>query len=786
VSLPIQDSVSQQAKVVRVVRRGAAFLAAFLVLAAVATGIAGIRLSRSLSSHLAGEGAILLYSAPAYITQGLPATGEEIVRELRLAGYTGDPSNPTGSFRLTGDSIEVNPGPESYDPGSRVRILLKDGVIAGLSSPATQVSVARYGLEPQPLGRVANGLIERFHPVRFQDVPKVLVNALLSAEDKRFFAHPGFDPLRLLKAAWVNARRGRKEQGGSTLTMQLARILYLRPEKTWSRKLQEIAIAAILETKLSKQQILEQYINNVYLGTRDGISIHGFGQASETYFSHGLSDLSVEEAALLAGMVQRPGYFDPIRHPERALARRNTVLRLMQNNHYLTQAERQRFSQAPSSVTPVDSAIPDDQWFLELAADEGRRLVTRAPQGRLYTTLDSELQRAAVEGVRVGLLEVDKRAARKTGHGLPQVALVAIDSHTGEVKALIGGRDFFQSEVNHSTAQRQPGSVFKPFVYAAALQSKHGSFTAATILNDDPITLKVGSEEYSPTNWGGDHAGQFTMRRALASSNNIATVSLAEQVGFESVLEVALASGLNDRLRATPSLALGSYEVSPLEMAGAYTVFANRGIAIKPKFLAAMRKQADAPVQREDRPVLSPAVAFVMQDLLAEVLRSGTGAGVHQRGFDVAAAGKTGTSRDGWFAGYVSNLICVVWVGYDDNADLDIEGASSALPIWTEFMKRASRRIDFRQPLGAPPSTVVAVRIDTETGLIAGERCKKVRYEYFVRGTEPKQLCTHEPALTQPAEPHSRLIDGSRVRKRVTAFESFMAFSASRTPGTRV
>jgi penicillin-binding protein 1B len=351
----------------------------------------------------------------------------------------------------------VNPGRNSYAPGNRVRIRLKGGVITGLSSPETRRDMAQYGLEPEPLGRVANGLIERFHPVRFQDVPRVLVNALLSAEDKRFFTHPGFDSLRLLKAGWVNARNGRKEQGGSTLTMQLARNLYLRPEKTWARKIEEIAISAILETKLSKDEILEQYINSVYLGTRDGISIHGFGQATETYFSHGLSDLSVAEAALLTGMIQRPGYFDPIRHRDRAMARRNVVLRLMQKNHYLSEADRVHFSQVQLSIAPRNPEMRDDQWFLELAADEGQHLAARELRGPLYTTLDSELQRAAMEGVRAGLLEVDQRAAHKTGHGLPQVALVAIDSHTGEVKALIGGRDFSQSEVNHSTAQRQPG-----------------------------------------------------------------------------------------------------------------------------------------------------------------------------------------------------------------------------------------------------------------------------------------------------------------------------------------
>lgn len=724
--------------------RPLALLAASLLLAAFVGTALFFRLSHTLDSRLAdARRAYVLYSAPAYLSPGNPATTQQIVGVLRAAGYTEDASNSVGSYRVQQDTVEVIPGPQSYAPSNPVRIRLRQGLVASLESPAG-VSIDRYGLEPRPLARLTGGLIQSHHPLHFEDLPKALVNALLAAEDKRFFHHPGFDPLRLVKATWVNVRNRRKEQGGSTLTMQLARNLYLGPEKTWGRKLREIAIATVLETRLSKQEIFEQYVNSVYLGTRGGIPIHGFGEAARILFSRDLSDLTSAEAALLAGMVQRPAFFDPVRNPKRALARRNTVLRLMKKNGSITDDEMEAAVRTPISIRPSEPAtFLNDRAFLRLAADEIQQRPSNG--GAVYTSLDPELQRDAAEAVRIGLLEVDKRAARTIRRGRPEVALVALDSHTGEVKALIGGRDFSQSQLNHATAQRQPGSVFKPFVYAAALQSKRASYTAATILNDDPISITFRDEEYSPTNWGGYHDGQFTLRHALAMSNNIAAVALAEQVGYADVRAIAIASGLNERLGATPSLALGSYETSPLEMAASYTVFANGGTAVRPIFLTrALLPKTDGSAQSHLRRVLSPPVAFIMQDLLTEVLRSGTGAGVHSRGFHVPAAGKTGTSRDGWFVGYVSNLICAVWIGYDDNADLKIEGANSALPVWTEFMKRASQRREFRQPLGGPPSGIAVLRIDAESGLIAGERCEKVRYEYFIRGTEPKRICTHE------------------------------------------
>ena len=684
---------------------------------AIAAAVLCIRVSISLKNKLADSGpcgTTTLYSRPATVATGDEFTTGEIATELRAAG---------SAYQLSQDAITINP--------ASTRIRVSGGKIVEITDLRDGQTQTEFKLPPQVLAQVHCGVLEDKRPLRFEDIPPSVVHALLSAEDKHFFVHAGFDPFRLAKAFWVNLKSRRPDQGGSTLTMQLARSLYLDPEKTWGRKLQELLIAQALEFRLSKKQIFEQYANRIYFGRRAGVNITGFEAAAEYYFSRRLSELSVTQAATLAGIVQRPSYFDPLRHPDRALARRNTVLTLMHRNGYLSEADLAVMARAPLSTARGESNNLSAPWFVSLA----RNQLGKSAAARSDSSLDPLLQRAAAEAITAGLEEVDKRAA-SLGPGRPEVALVALDPRTGEVRALIGGRDYSKNEVNHAIAQRQPGSVFKPFVYAAALESAKGKFTAATLLDDEPTTFKFGVQSYTPGNFG-DSYGQLTLRHALAYSDNIATVSLAEQVGYDKVAQLALAAGFNNRIQPTPALALGAYESSALEIAGAYSLFANGGSVSKPTFLV---RNAVAP----GATILNPAVAFLMQDLLAEVLRSGTAADVHSRGFNLPSAGKTGTTRDGWFAGYVSNLICVVWVGYDDNTDLKLEGAKSALPIWTEFMKRAAKRAEYRQPLGKIAPGITMARIDADTGLLAGPNCPKVRLEYFLRGTEPHEICDQE------------------------------------------
>jgi penicillin-binding protein 1B len=577
----------------------------------------------------------------------------------------------------------------------------------------------------------------------------------------------------------VDLKDGRKEQGASTLTMQLARNFWLEPEKRWKRKIEEFLLTMHLEEKLSKQQIFEYYANQVYLGRRGTFSINGFGEGARSYFGKDLPQLTVAEAALLAGIVQRPSYYNPYRYPERARERRNLVLGLMRQNGYLTEQTWRAAVEAPVMVAPERPEFVESQFFLDLMNDE---LQSKLDEGEkntryIYTSLDSDLQAAAQEAVRIGIQNVDQQLRKKKRQALPQeqpqVALVALDPHTGEVRALVGGRDYGVSQFNHALAMRQPGSVFKPFVYAAALdtgiEGGPNIFTQASTLDDEPATFTYGNQVYTPNNFGGDFMGTVTLPTALAHSLNVATVELAQEVGYRKVADLARRSGLNDSVRATPAIALGAYEATPLEIAGAYTVFANQGVHLEPTTISLIRASNGTVLYQggpEQQPVLDPRVAYLAVNMMQEVLRSGTGAGVRARGFALPAAGKTGTSRDGWFAGFTSQLLCVVWVGFDDNRDLGLEGAKSALPIWTEFMKRAAQMRPYRdvQPFKAPAG-IVSAEICNDSGELAGASCPDVRMDVFLKGTQPVVECQmHGTPRQQSADRIIELPD-SPIRK---------------------
>ena len=741
-------------------------LAACLALFVTAGVIGYIRLSRFVDGRLVqgfyGD-SVVLYAGPRTLAAGDVISADQVVASLRESGYTESVENSAGFFKRAGDTLEIHPGPSSYFKPEAVIATFTDKGVTKLVNVRDGRSVDEYALEPQVLATLNGSEREKRRIVRFAGIPKVLVNALLAAEDKRFFSHAGFDPLRLVKAAAVDLKSQRKEQGGSTLTMQLARNLYLDSDKKWKRKASELMITLMLEHKLTKEQIFENYANRVYLGRSNGFSVLGFAKAAQVYFGKDLSQIDLPEAAFLAGMVQRPSYYEPQHHLARAIERRNVVLRLMRQNDFIDSERLQNAVEEPVSLA---HAIPDTgeaPYFLSLALSELQDATqSGAAPTRVYTTLDPDLQRSAADAVRVGLKEVDGYIARRRPnerHDVPQVALIALDPHTGEVKAVIGGRHYGTSQLNHVLAKRQPGSIFKPFVYAAAL-SPGGNMTPASTVVDQPTTFHFGKDLYQPGNFGEHFYGTVTLRRALAKSMNIATVRVAEKVGYDKVVNVAHNAGLNNLIMPTPAVALGSYETTPLEMAGAYTVFANQGIYTQPHFLSEARDQNGNVIfsqkPRQHR-ALDEGVTFLMQDMLEEVLRSGTAASVKSRGLLAQAAGKTGTSRDGWFAGFTSDLVCIVWVGYDDNSDLDLEGARSALPIWTEFMKRATA-LRGAQPLASMPNSVVCVSIDTDTGLTAGPLCTRVRREYFLAGTQPRK-CTHEempqqlePVLT-PSEP---------------------------------
>jgi penicillin-binding protein 1B len=721
------------------------------------------RLAREIDKPLARgpfASTVDIYSAPSTVSVGDEWTAAELAARLRRSSYTTVADSPVGWYDLQKDAIEIFPGKDAHPGGEPAALYFAGAKVSRIVSLDDNTDRISYQLPPQLIANLSENHEER-RLARFADLPPDLVNAVVSVEDKRFFSHSGIDFLRLAKAAYIDLKTGRKEQGASTLTMQLARSLWLRPQKRWRRKLEEIAITLHLEHKLGKRQIFEDYANQVYLGQRGAISITGFGEAARFYFGKDVSQLDLPEAALLAGLIQRPSYYNPYRYPQRAIERRNLVLTLMRQNGYLSAEQAEKASAQPIMLAPEHSEILETSYFLDAANEELQaRLDDHERSSRyVFTTLDPDLQAAAEAAVKSGMGVVDQQLRKRKGReaipaGQPQVALVALDPHTGEVRALVGGRDYDASQLDHVLAKRQPGSVFKPFVYAAALNTAVTGgpqiFTPATVINDSPTTFFFDGKAYSPDNFDQTFMGDVTLREALAHSLNVATVKLAEEVGYGKVVALARRAGLPGDIEPTPAVALGAYEATPLQIAGAYAVFANGGVRVSPTTVTTVRSR-NGQVLYEHQPdpqrVLDPRVNYLMVSMLEDVLRIGTGTGVRARGFELPAAGKTGTSRDGWFAGFTSRLLCVVWVGFDDNRELHLEGARSALPIWTDFMKRAAKLRAYRdaQPF-ASPHGLVSLRICSDSGKLAGPACPRTRMETFVEGTEPTLECQlHKP-----------------------------------------
>jgi penicillin-binding protein 1B len=701
----------------------------------------------------------LLYAAPQPVSIGEEIQVKDIAESLRRAGYSESSNNRLGWYHVRPDAIEINPGPDAFDSEGGV-IKVERGHVSQIISLRDQTERNEFLLEPELMTNLFDRSRAKRQIVHFNDIPQVMINAVLAAEDKHFFQHAGFDPISIIRAVWVDIRDRKSSQGASTLSQQVARTLWLGTERGWRRKLPETMITLHLEQKLSKQQIFEYYANSIDIGHQGSFGIQGFAKGAEVYLGKDLSKVSIAEAAFLAGMPQSPMGRNPFKYPDRAKARRDAVLKSMREDGFITDLQYQDAIASPLKVTREMAESSDAPFFVDLVNDT---LLSRFQERdfqttsyRVYTTLDMNLQRDAVAAVRTMIEETDKQWRRRSKkYGTPelplaQVALVCLDAETGEVKALVGGRNYGNSQYDHAMSHRQPGSSFKPFVYAAAfntaLTGGNNVITPATLILDEPTTFWFNDKPYEPA----DHTPKYQGTDvpawfALAMSLNIPAVKVAEMVGYDKVVAMAHAAGLNEDIKATPSIALGAYEVTPLEIAGAYTVFVNHGDLLSTSFIKNIRTaNGDSIFQskQEVKHALDPRVAYLVENTMEEVLRSGTGAGVHGYGFNLPAAGKTGTSFDGWFAGFTSKLICVVWVGFDDNRDFKLEGAHSALPIWAEFMKNAHKHREYHNVHAfSAPEGIVATEIDAETGQLATTSCPKIRTQMFIAGSQPVDVC---------------------------------------------
>jgi penicillin-binding protein 1B len=718
-----------------------------------------------------------IYAAPSELRPGQKFSAHYIAQELRTAGYTiqGEgKASPMGTFSEGPESLTVHPGPQSYHAPEGATITFDNGAISAITGDQGQ-QLAAYELEPLLITDLSDQNRSKRRLLTYDEIPHNLVNAVVAIEDRRFFTHGGVDYLRLMGAARNDlSHRHTYMEGGSTLTMQLARGFFLSPEKRFKRKFLEIVITYQLEHRFTKQKIFEMYANQVPLGQRGSFSINGFGEAAQAYFGKDVRQLTLPESALLAGLIQSPSRLNPLRHPERAMTRRNLVLDSMVEIGAITKDQAEVAKAAPLNVVPGAVDAGEAPYFVDLVREQlAQRLGGDEynQQGlRIYTSLDPQLQAAATAAIGEGMQHVDelveKLHARRVKAGddspiiYPQVALVALNPHTGQVLALVGGRNYGASQFNHAVSHRPTGSIFKPFVYAAAFNTSlagsqltnsegaSATFTPVTILNDEQTTFTfAGGQTYSPRDFEDKYYGEVTARFALQQSLNNATISLAEMVGLNNVASLARDAGIKSA-RGTPAMAIGAYDATPLEMSGAYTVFANNGVKIDPWMLASVRNP-NGDVMNEytpiTKPVLDPRAAYLTTSLMENVVNHGTGFAVRALGFTAPAAGKTGTSHDAWFAGFTSNLLCIVWVGNDDYSDIKIEGAHAAAPIWANFMKRAVALPQYSdtKDFVAPPG-IVEVRLDKATNLLADAACENDTYSAaFLDGTQPTDTCDH-------------------------------------------
>lgn len=709
-----------------------------------------------------------IYSDTSLIYVGMNLPLEDLRGKLRRLGYREGQNAPRakGEYRLLrGSALEIHLQDFSYPQeefkGFPVRIALQGNKVARMEKMDDREELFSMELEPELVTGLYDRIWEERRLVKLGEVPLLLVQAILAIEDERFYRHRGIDPVAILRATWVNLRRGAIVQGGSTLTQQLMKNFFLGEERTLQRKVKEALMALVAEWKYSKEEILENYLNEIYLGQKGAQGIFGVWEATRFYFFKEPQELTVSEMALLAGLIRAPNRYSPYRSIESATHRRNVVLNKMLEEKFVTPAQREQAVKEviqPRELVKVANDAPYYVDFLkrELAENYPNEVLT--VEGlRIFTSLDLQLQRMAETALAEGLKRLEENyphLRKRADEDHLEGAIVVIKPQTGEIKAMVGGRDYQKSQFNRVfQARRQPGSVFKPFVYLAAMM--HGSedgkkkFTPVTFVDDFPFTWNFEGQEWRPENYNGEYLGTVTFREALERSLNSATARVAREVGVKRIREVAYRLGIQSPLPALPSLALGSVEVTPLEVATAFSTLANGGVRTQPLAVKQVVDQEGRVLERRDVRVekaVAPQMAFMINHLLKGVLDRGTARSARLLGFTRPAAGKTGTTndtKDAWFVGYMPDLLAGVWVGFDKQSELGLSGAPAALPIWTEFMKRATA-VTPVSDFVAPPG-IKMVDVDPMSGYRATRNCPKVLREAFIEGEEPGDSCPLHP-----------------------------------------
>jgi penicillin-binding protein 1B len=773
----------------RWVRMTALALSVPVVIGCFLAGYYYVRFAGLIDERLHGERQTTLprvLARPLELRRGQSLTDRQLIDRLNDLGYAERPTaQRAGEFAVGTGTVTLVPRGSEFK-GQLVKVVFERPAPAAARAaaarkppppkrPADRVLQLELGnkaserlvLDAPVLTSLNSGEREKRRPVALSAIAPRMTQAVLAIEDHRFYEHPGVDPIGMMGAlfSYLTGRRGYLA-GGSTITQQLVRNVFLPKfegmnmtlqearARSPKRKALEIWVALVLTQRASKDEILEMYLNDIPLGQRGSFAVFGVSEASRLFFGKDVSNVTLAEAATIAGVIQSPSALSPFNNPVRAKERRNVVLQAMADAEYVTQQAADQAAKEPL-IMVARALEAEAPYFVDYVTqsliDAYPKLTTTTNQSvDVFTTLDLHLQRVAQDAVRDGLTNVDKLLSRRKRNGKAEAALIAVDPRTGEILAFVGGRSYNQSQYNRAIlSRRQPGSIFKPFVYLAAFEQAAAEgrtdITPATITNDEPETFEFDDQIWEPANYENEYDGPITYRRALAKSRNLGTIHVAQAAGYNHISNLWKSLGIGNPPKPYPSIALGVFEATPYEIATAYTIFPNGGIERPLKnILRVIKGGQDVTRASSERSktVTRRDTTYLVTNMMRSVINEGTAAAVRSQGFALDAAGKTGTTndlRDAWFAGFTPELLTVVWVGFDDNQPVGLSGAQAALPIWTQFMKAAlagRSSVPFDVPEG-----ITFVDIDPLSGKLATPSCPKPFSEAFRAGTEPTVAC---------------------------------------------